>query len=84
MVMDVKNKAHRCDKPRPSLYATTGNEIYRHGQRNLSARATEFITTGNEIYTNARWFSPQVWPIYFIIIHAFIYIRIGINNKIHI
>ena len=61
MVMDVKNKAHRCDKPRPSLYATTGNEIY----------------------TNARWFSPQVWPMYFIIIHAFIYIRMD-NNKIHI
>ena len=33
--MDVKNKAHRYDKPRPSAYETTGNEIYRHGQRNL-------------------------------------------------
>ena len=35
MAIGVINHGRRYDKPRPSLYETTGNEIYRHGQRNL-------------------------------------------------
>ena len=35
MVIGVKNHGRRYDKPRPSLYETTGNEISNHGQRNL-------------------------------------------------
>ena len=45
MVMDVKNKAHRYDKPRPSLHATTAMEIYRHGQRNLHERPLVFAAS---------------------------------------
>ena len=43
MVMGVKNVARRCKKPRATKFITTGNEIYRNGQRNLSERATEIL-----------------------------------------
>ena len=42
MVIGVKNHGRRYDKPRSSLYETTGNEIYRHGQRSFKPRATKF------------------------------------------
>ena len=35
MVIGVKNHGRRYDKPRPSLYETTGNEIHANGQRIL-------------------------------------------------
>ena len=41
--MGVKNVARRCKKPRATKFITTGNEIYRNGQRNLSERATIFL-----------------------------------------
>ena len=41
--MGVKNVARRCKKPRATKFITTGNEIYRNGQRNLSERATEIL-----------------------------------------
>ena len=61
----------------PSLYETTGNEIYRHGQRILPARALKFKATGgDEIYTNPfiyrRWAGISV----LLFIHAYLYIRI--------
>ncbi len=94
-----KNVARRCKKPRATKFIgmgnayilqratkfkTTGNKIYRNGQRNLPERALKFKASGDEIYTNPfiyrRWAGISV----LLFIHAYLYIRIGINNKTNI
>ena len=80
----MKNHGDGRDKPRPSAYETTAMEMYRHGQRNSEQRATEIITTDNENYTNPVIIRRRAGISILLFIHAFIYIRIWINNKIHI
>ena len=71
-------------KRRATKFFGTGNEIYRNGQRNLPERALKFKASGDEIYTNPiiyrRWAGISV----LLFIHAYLYIRIGINNKTNI
>ena len=80
----MKTDGRRCIKPRASLYETMGNGMQSDGQRKLEQRATKIKATGNKNNTNTRIYSPLGWHIYFIIYPCVIYIRMGINNKLHI
>ena len=76
MAIGVINHGRRYDKPRPSLYETTGNEISNHGQRNFKPRATKFQTTGNEIYANPFVFRKRRAYRFSFFVSVYIYIRL--------
>ena len=52
----VINHGDDREKRCPSLYETTGNEIYRHGQQKLPARALKFKATGDVNFTQIPLF----------------------------
>ena len=71
------NHGDGSEKRCPSLYETTGNEIYRHGQRKLPARALIFKATGgDEIYTNPFIYRRWAGISALLFIYAYLYIRI--------
>ena len=74
MAIGVINHGRRYDKPRPSLYETTGNEISNHGQRNFKPRATKF--------TQIPLFFAKGEHIVFLFLYAYIYIRLQKKKSI--
>ena len=79
----VINHGDDREKRCPSLYETTGNEIYRHGQQKLPARALKFKATGDVNFTQIPLFFAKGEHIEFFFCMRIIYIRMQ-KKKIHI